>query len=256
MKKYLIILIGAILFGGILTAVLPAEEVQYPSYSGYVNDFADLLSKETEESLSEKIKDLAAKTTAEVAVVTVESIAPESIDEYVNKLFEKWGVGRKGKDNGILILVAVKERKTRIEVGYGLEGAVTDAQASKIIRNVMLPYFKQGNFERGIDLAVQSVIGLVAKEYEVKIGDLEAVPLKPARTGSGSKSVGFIIFLVIFFAAFSILGARKRGGKNSGGGHYGGGFWTGGSGGGGGFSGGFGGFGGGMSGGGGASGGW
>jgi len=252
MKKYLIVVIGTILVGQIFPPLLAAEEAQYPSPSGYVNDYAGLLSEETEEVLDNKIKDLDAKTTAEVAVVTLETIAPESIEEYANKLFEKWGVGKKGEDNGILILVAVKERKTRIEVGYGLEGAVTDAEAHRIIEGVMLPFFKEGNFEKGIDLAVQAVIALVAKEYGVEIEGIERVSEETAPRGSGSSSpVGLIIFFIfVVIFVVSLFKARSRGGGHS----SGGGVWSGG--GGGGFSGGFGGFGGGMSGGGGASGGW
>jgi uncharacterized protein len=256
MKKYLIILTGAIFISVIFSAVLPAEEAQYPSPSGYINDFAGLLSEKTEDVLDNKIKDLKAQTTAEVAVVTVETIAPESIEEYANKLFEKWGVGREGEDNGILILVAVKERKTRIEVGYGLEGAVTDAESSRIIEGVMLPFFKKGNFEKGIDLAVQAVIALVAKEYGVEIGGIQVVPGEndQDRASSTSPLGFFIFFLIVVIFIISLFRARSRGGRHSSGSSVGGGFWTGG--GGGGFSGGSGGFGGGMSGGGGASGGW
>ncbi|MDP8236662.1 MAG: TPM domain-containing protein [Candidatus Erginobacter occultus] len=236
------------------------RKIDYPPPSDRaVNDFAGLLAPQTVERLEKLARSLWERSRDVVVVVTVESIAPETIEGYAVGLFEYWGIGDEGTDNGILILVAEKERKTRIEVGYGLEGTIPDAEASRIVRDLMLPNFRQGDFNRGIDLAVQEVIGKIAAErgLEIEGFDPESAAVTVTTASRGDPKFLFltplvILILVLVIIAFSRLDAA-RGGTGSGG------FWTGSGGGfGGGFSGGgfSGGFGGGMSGGGGASGGW
>lgn len=257
MKRLITVtLLLSVIGGPLLSAPVFPQEAYYPPKPGVpINDFANLLSPGTSAKLNKLSRDLLDRTGGTVVVATVETIAPESIEEYANKLFEKWGIGEKGKDNGVLILVAVKERKARIEVGYGLEGAIPDAKASQIIRQVMLPRFKTGDFNTGIDRAVQAVSGLIAKEYGVEIEGLDRVPSGSGSTGGRLKTPSALItiFFILIVIIITVLRVFGVGGRHSGGGYYGGGSW---SGGGGGFSGGFGGFGGGMSGGGGASGGW
>ncbi len=218
-----------------------------------INDFAGLLSPPTVDRLEKLSRTLQEQSGDAVVVATVETIAPETVEGYAVALFEKWGIGEKGKDNGILILVAADEKKTRIEVGYGLEGTITDAEASRIIRDLMLPTFRRGDYDEGIELAVQSLVGLIAEERGITIEGVSS----PARTegsdtGSGGSLAPLIVFLIFLTFLGRIIIISGRRGTRSGG------FWigSGGGSGGGGFSGGFGGFGGGMSGGGGASGGW
>lgn len=246
--------------GLLLTPSAWAQEAQYPAYVGYVNDFADLLSSETEAQLNNLIGELERKTTAQIAIITLDTIAPETIEGYAVKLFKKWGIGQKGKDNGVLILVAVKERKTRIEVGYGLEGAIPDAKAFAIYKKIMVPHFQAGDFDKGIARATGAVAGLIAQEYGVEIGDLASVPvyIKDARPQSAcGKFLGLLFPLLLFILIFG-LRMGLFGFLLLGSGHRRGGYWYGGGMGGssGGFGGGFGGFGGGLSGGGGAGGGW
>ncbi len=249
-----IFLAGVILLGAGGPTVY--GEAFYPRETGYVNDFAGILSPATKSKLTGWISELEKKTTAEVAVVTVKSIAPETIETYANKLFEKWGIGKKGKDNGVLLLVALKERKTRIEVGYGLEGAIPDAKAFAIYKKIMVPSFQAGDFDQGILKATEAISALIAREYQVQINGVDPGTLSAIKPPSAlSKIFGVLFTLLIFIFIFGsrmgwfgwmMLGAGSRGG-----------YWSGGSGGGsGGFGGGFGGFGGGMSGGGGAGGGW
>ena len=247
-------LMGIILLWMSGTAVY--GEVFYPQETGYVNDFAGILSSGTKASLNSWISELEKKTTAEVAVVTVKTIAPETVETYANKLFEKWGIGKKGKDNGVLLLVALKERKTRIEVGYGLEGAIPDAKAFAIYKKIMVPNFRSGDFDQGILKATEAIAALIAQEYKVQISGVDPGTLAAIKPPSAlAKIIGSIFTLLIFIFIFGsrlglfgwmMVGTGSRGG-----------YWSGGSGGGsGGFGGGFGGFGGGMSGGGGAGGGW
>jgi len=232
---------------------IPVEgaEPEYPDSIGYVNDFAGILSPETKLKLNRLIVDLEKQTTAQVAVATVESISPETVETYTNKLFEKWGVGQKEKDNGVLILVAVKERKTWIEVGYGLEGAIPDAHASRIYRDIMVPSFGKGDFNGGISRTVEAIAGLIAEDSGVSIDGASTPPKTKTSSRTGGGWVFFFVVLVVVLISF-FRASRRNSGTSS----RGGGFWVGG--GSGGFSGGFGGggFGGGMSGGGGAGGGW
>jgi uncharacterized protein len=244
---------------GLLPFSAPARDAVYPARADRaINDFAGMLNPKTASRLEGFSRALREKTGDAVVVVTVKSIDPETVEGYAVRLFERWGIGEKGKDNGLLILVAEQERKTRIEVGYGLEGVIPDADASRIIRQLMLPNFRQGDYNRGVDLAVQAVIGKIAAERGLEIEGLDKKAAAAAESGGKSGNpVVFIVFVfIIFFPLIRVLTYRATGkGRRTGAG----GFWAGygGSGGGrGGFSGGFGGFGGGMSGGGGASGGW
>jgi len=232
----------------------------FPQPADYVNDYANILQDEYKNRLNAFALELESKTEAQVAIVTVNSIKPYEIEDYAVRLFEKWGIGKKGKDNGVLILLAVSDRNVRIEVGYGLEGAIPDAVAKRIIEDEMIPYFKIGKYQEGLVRGSLEVMGLAAKEYNVELTGLGQY------YGSLPKAKGgFLItllnFLLTLFLLFLLIGFRTGflwwflfmgTGRRRDGFWYGGGY----SGNSGGFGGGFGGFGGGMSGGGGASGRW
>jgi len=246
--KYVLVLLFFISF----SPVIFAQNVTYPQASGYVVDQSGIIDSDTRNSLEAWILELKQKTTAEVAVVTVDSTDPLSIEEYAANLFQRFGIGQKGKDNGVLLLIAYKDRDMKIEVGYGLEGAITDAYSSRIINTIIAPEFKQGNYSDGIEKGTAAIVTLIAKEYNVT---LTGVP-EPVYQDEQSGPWWVFLFILCIFISFFF----SRGGMivplgffpgGYGGRGYGGGF-----GGGSGFGGGFGGFGGGMSGGGGASGSW
>lgn len=132
-----------------------------PYLSGRVNDYAGILTKETVKSLSESLKAHEKRTTNQVVVLTVPSLQGETIEDYAVRVFKEWGLGQKGKDNGILIVVAPNDRRMRIEVGYGLEGTMTDLMAGRIITYIMTPKFKNGDFNGGISEGAQAVIGML-----------------------------------------------------------------------------------------------
>ena len=225
-----------------------AQDVSYPAASGYVVDQSGIIDSAAQSRMEGWILELKQKTTAEVAVVTVDSTEPLSIEEYAVNLFQRFGIGQKGKDNGVLLLIAYKDHHMRIEVGYGLEGAITDAYSSRIINTIITPEFKQGNFSDGIEKGTAAIVTLIAKEYNVT---LTGVP-QPVYQDQQGGSFWVLLFIVCIFISFFF--SRGGGMFLPMGGYYGGGYGGGGfGGGGGGFSGGFGGFGGGMSGGGGAS---
>lgn len=238
---------------GLCCFSINAQGTKSPKPRDWVNDHAGILSQSERSLLSALINELERATSAEIAVVTLNTIGEASIEGYAVALFEKWGIGKKDKDNGLLILVAVKERKVKIEVGYGLEGVITDGLAGQIIREKIVPEFRQGNFGRGLLAATATTANLIAKEAGVELRELSSIPRETYYIRPKSALERLLGNLVYFMFLFLIFGGRffifPLFFPFFGGGRY----W---SRGGGGFGGGFGGFGGGMSGGGGASGGW
>jgi len=124
---------------------------------GFVNDYADILTPEQEATLESRLEALATSDGSEIAIVTVANLGDDTVENYAVSLFAEWGIGKKEKDNGVLLLVAVEEREMRIEVGYGLEGTITDAQSYWIIRDVLTPAFKNGEYYSGISGAIDKV---------------------------------------------------------------------------------------------------
>ncbi len=157
MKKLLRIFSILILMVGIATAA------DVPFLSGRIVDDAEILSAETRRVLTDKLKTHEDRTGDQIAVLTVKTLGGENIEEYATRVFESWKLGQKGKDNGVLLIVASGDRRMRIEVGYGLEGTLTDLQAGRIIRNVMAPQFKAGDYNGGITAGVDAILALLEK---------------------------------------------------------------------------------------------
>jgi uncharacterized protein len=236
-----------------------------PDLTAPVNDFAGVIGPNEKAALDLRIRSLQATTGDVVVVATVKTLAPYgSIEEYALKLFEKAGIGQTEKHNGALVVLALDERRVRIEVGYGLEEFITDGFAGETIRQTMLPSFRQGDYGAGLLAGTTRVIQRIAEGRGVTLQDVPA-PVQANRQPSGG--LGFIIpLIIIFFVISSLRRAGRRSSRFRGGGPFFPGGWSGWSGGGGPFGGGgfgggfggggFGGFGGGRSGGGGASGGW
>ena len=238
-----------------------------PNPPRLVNDLAGLMQPQQVAALEQKLVAYNDSTSSQIAVVTVPSLDGNDLADYAQKLYESWGIGRKGKDNGILVLVAAQEHQARIQTGYGLEGAVPDALAKRIISNTLVPAFKQNAYYAGLDRATDQLISLARGEYQADPDD--------ARNQGGSSGSGIGLWIIIgALILIFLLRSRGGGGGRGGRGGIGGGFVPpiifgdfsggrgvfsgggGGFGGGGGGGGGFGGFGGGSSGGGGASGSW
>jgi uncharacterized protein len=246
---------AVIAFVIVLCSAYTAGETKIPKLEQRVSDFTNTLSFQEWQQLDHLLKSYEDSTSTQVVVLMVNSLEGESIEEYANKTFSLNKIGQTKKDNGVLLVIAKQDHAMRIEVGYGLEGVLTDALTSQIIRLEITPYFKADNYFGGIVTGVDAIMRAATGEYHAD--------------GKGNKSpqvtVGFV-FLAIMFGLFFLLpmlASRRRSiiGSNGhsyysgwgygGGGFGGGGFGSGGFGGGGGFSGG-----GGMSGGGGASGSW
>jgi len=238
---------------GLLSAQnLPAEPV------GHVNDFAKMLSNSEQQRLEQKLRNYRDTTTTVIAIATLKSLNGVSVEEAGTTLFNKWDMWQGDKDNGVLILVAQQEHKIRIEVGYGLEGAIPDIMAGRIIKEILNPAFKRGDFYDGFDRATSALIQLASGEFTGQLAE---------KKSSGDNDMASFIIFILFIIFVVYASSRKGGGKRNGkrrrrtfgpGGFIflgGGGGFGGGSGGGSGF-GGFSGGGGFGSGGGGASGGW
>ncbi|MBN2831671.1 MAG: TPM domain-containing protein [Candidatus Omnitrophica bacterium] len=148
-----------------------------PSPSGWVNDFAGVINPDYKEKISVVISELEKKTGAEITVVTVESTTPYDEKEYARMLFDKWKPGKKEKDNGVLILLAVSDRLWRIETGYGIEGVLPDGLCGEIGRNYMVPYFKSGDYGKGLHAGVNRIAAIIAGDVDVKIKKKGDIPL-------------------------------------------------------------------------------
>ncbi|NPA73834.1 MAG: TPM domain-containing protein [Epsilonproteobacteria bacterium] len=149
-----------------LVAVISYCAPVFPKLTGRVVDEAGILSPKTKEELSKKLALFENNTSNQVVVVTLKSLQGDSISDFGYQLGRHWGIGQKGKDNGVLLIVAPKEKKVRIEVGYGLEGTLTDAMASLIIKNKILPYFKKGDFDKGVSEGVDAILGVIKGTYK------------------------------------------------------------------------------------------
>ncbi len=141
-----------------LALARPALGVDVPYLTGRVVDEANILSPAVEQNIAQMSERHEKASGDQIVVLTLPSLEGESIEGYATRVFEAWKLGQKGKDNGVLVIVAPNDRKMRIEVGYGLEGTLTDAAAARIIREVMTPQFKSGNFEAGIQNGVTAIV--------------------------------------------------------------------------------------------------
>ena len=151
----------------LFTAAVSAAP-EFPRLSGRVVDAAGMLSRQTVSQVSASLEAHEQATTNQVVVVTVPDLGGYAIEEYGYQLGRHWGIGQKGKDNGAMLIVAKDEREVRIEVGYGLEGQLTDAIASNIINQVITPRFKRADFDGGVTTGVQAMVRAIGGEYQIK----------------------------------------------------------------------------------------
>lgn len=242
----------------LMLAAWPAWAQSFPPLTGRVVDQADLLNPAQEAEITAKLEALEKQSGRQLVVVTIADLQGYEIADYGFRLGDKWGIGTKERDDGALLIVAPNERRVRIEVGYGLEGILTDALSGRIIRNEIVPRFKTGDFPGGIFAGVDALVKILALPPD-EARQLAAQAENEERSSQGSGNMIFLLLFVLLFFVLPML-LRGRGGRAyrrgiapvvlwgpliGGGGSRGG--WSGG----GGFSGGGGGFGGG-----GASGGW
>jgi uncharacterized protein len=246
-------------------ATAALAQPKFPALTGRVVDNANMLSPIAEQRLTSELQRLETQTGRQMVVATVPDLQGYEIEEYGYQLGRAWGIGRKGQNDGVVFLVAPSERKVRIEVGYGLEGVLTDALSSVIIQQRVLPYFRQGQMEQGVVSGTQAVIQQLAlpdEEARANVAQAQQQQQQVRSSGGGGGIPLIFIILIAFWVLGGILGGfgrRRRGRRSSGlwwmlpmilssgGGRHRGGGWSGGGFGGGGFGGGGGSFGGGGS---------
>lgn len=179
-------------------------QLKVPEHGGvWVHDDANVLSAQTKAELEAILKYERDSTSNQIAVYTVPSLDGEDIDGYANRVFHEWKLGQEKKDNGVLFLIAIQDRKMRIEVGYGLEGALTDALSSRINRNEVAPFFRQGDYDSGVKAGTVAIIKAIKGQY---VND------QPPRLKKKSSPLVTLIVIVIFI----ILASRRRGGGSGG----------------------------------------
>ena len=196
MKKWLFLLI-------FFLWCLPfaANGLDVPRLQGYVNDYAGIISPPAKLKIEEALRAFEQSDSTQIVILTVPSLEGQNIEEFGIKVGEAWKVGKKGKDNGVLFIVAKQDRKIRIEVGYGLEGKLTDLTAGRIIDRVINPRFKQGDFDGGFIAGVSSLIDATRGEFRAE--------QRPARRGQRGISPFLSVFL--FLAIFTlIMGSVSR----------------------------------------------
>lgn len=185
--------------------VIHSQDLQpIPELRERVTDLSGLLSAEEKQELAAKLKAHEEQTTNQIAILIIPTTSPETIEQYSLRVVEKWKLGQKGKNNGVLLLFAMQDRKIRIEVGYGLEGSLPDAKASRIIREVIVPKFKERKFYEGITLGVNAVIDVLSKgDFEAPPSPKEKDQKKTAERDSEFKNFG--AFVVVFFIVTYII---------------------------------------------------
>ncbi len=249
-KLFLLLLLCWLLFAG----AAGGAQLDFPRPKGAVNDFAGVIDASSTQLMENLAREVLEKTGTSVVVAVVAEIGDHDPDDYANRLYQAWGIGEKGTDKGALIFLSLKERKVRIETGYGVEGILPDGLVGEILDRYVIPDLKGGKYGAGLAKGMTAVAAVIAKDAGVT---LTGAPPLPTRQGRAARrGTGILLPILMILALVALLGTRQgrellplllllllSGGR--GGGGYGGGS--------GGFGGGFGGFGGGFSGGGGAS---
>ncbi|HDZ61921.1 MAG TPA: TPM domain-containing protein [Nitrospirae bacterium] len=227
-----------------LFAVTTSAEVSLPDRpSNYVVDLAGIINDNVESDLNRYLMELEQKTTAQMVVLTIQSLEGESLEDLSLQIaHDKWKLGQKGKDNGVLLLVSLQDRKYRFEIGYGLEGVLPDSFVGQIGRDYLVPYFREGDYSKGIFTASLAVVSTISSDAGVEITGMPKLRAS-SRYGSrqrGKPSILSTIFSILFFIGliylfikhprlllllfmFSMMGGGRRSGWGGGGGFSGGG---------------------------------
>ncbi|MDL2281182.1 TPM domain-containing protein [Selenomonadales bacterium OttesenSCG-928-I06] len=242
LKRLLSFVISLVLISSLFLGQTVTAEINIPpkpAQSIYVQDYANVLSADTKSTINTIGSELDKKTKAQIVVVTIDSLNNNPLEDYSLAVLRGWGIGDSKLNNGVLLLVAVQDRKSRIEVGYGLEGALNDAKTGTIQDNYLIPFFQQGNYDEGILNTYKILATGVAQEYKIAIdvGNIKTVSQATdtseelpwwAQILVGIFFVGLLIVDWMFFGGFFtrmllIIFSRGRGGGGFGGGSGGGG---------------------------------
>ena len=181
-----------------------------PKLKGRINDYAGVLINNEEAKLEQILAEAESKTSSQVVLLTIPSLEGENLEDFSMRVVETWQIGQKEFDNGVLLLIAMKEKEIRIEVGYGLESILTDAKSGYIIRNFIVPKFKKNNFFQGITSGLAVITGIISEEFVITDEELAKYNKLEKQGRKTQIPVGLIVF--IFMMLFGGLGRRRRGG--------------------------------------------
>jgi uncharacterized protein len=187
-------LLSVFIFFLLISLSATAQKAVPELWGLHVHDDAGVLSQQTEDALEQRLKQYEDSTSNQIAILILSSLDGEPIEEYSLKVAEKWKLGQKGKDNGVLLLVAVQDHKMRIETGRGVEGTLTDAVSSRIIRNELAPNFRKDDYDTGITEAVNAIVAAIGGEYTADGGE------------GNSEELGWVEKVVLGLFIFGILG--------------------------------------------------
>jgi uncharacterized protein len=187
----------------LLSAALPAAALEVPPLQGRVNDYAGILSGVTVQHLDSLLANLEREEGTQIAVLAIKSLEGTLLEEYSLQVLEEWGLGQAGLDNGALLLIAHNDRMLRIEVGYGLEGSLTDLTAGRIIGQIITPHFRQADFDQGVIDGVTAMIAAVHGEYSAEQTAVQG------RHPTSDEAGGLLMFLLLtLFNIGKILGRK------------------------------------------------
>jgi len=201
-RKYFRILFVVSALTSALTFLAPVHALDVPALKGRVVDLAHVLPASTVDALSARMAEHETKTSNQAAVLILPSLAGEPLEEFSHRVATTWKLGRKGTDNGVLLLVAMQERKVRIEVGYGLEGTLTDARSAQIIRNDMVPRFRAGDVPGGVSAGVDAILQTIEGTYQAS----NEPPLHREEDVMGQIAMAVIIGVM---AGLSLMGIHR-----------------------------------------------
>jgi uncharacterized protein len=196
---------------GFMTFLATAVSVHKNAYAyttpgaptGFVTDFAQIFTADQKQTLEQSLTDFEVQTTHEISVVTIPTLAGDTIENYANELFADWKIGKEGVDNGVLLLIALEDKKVRIEVGYGLEGALTDAESKYIIDKVIIPAFKNGQFAEGLQAGAETIKQAIVDEVVVASG--ASAKSRTGFAGFIEKALNIILGALDFFIVIGIV---------------------------------------------------
>ena len=238
MKKIIVLLCTLLLISS-LSLSSYAISLPEPTNDFFVNDFVNIIDDADESEMMKIGADLYEQTTAQVVVVTIDSLDGYDVDEYALELGRKWGVGSKDNDNGVVILLSLSDRQISIQVGYGLEGCLNDGKVGRILDNYAIPYLSNNDYSSGLTEAYKAVAAVVCEEYGIELNpdyQIDYYADEGEYNGSSDEGVGQVMLVVSTIALILLIvfinklsGGNSDDSNHSGGSHYGGGRYYGGT---------------------------
>ena len=238
MKKIIVLLCTLLLISS-LSLSSYAISLPEPTNDFFVNDFVNIIDDADESEMMKIGADLYEQTTAQVVVVTIDSLDGSDVDEYALELGRKWGVGSKDNDNGVVILLSLSDRQISIQVGYGLEGCLNDGKVGRILDNYAIPYLSNNDYSSGLTEAYKAVAAVVCEEYGIELNpdyQIDYYADEGEYNGSSDEGVGQVMLVVSTIALILLIvfinklsGGNSDDSNHSGGSHYGGGRYYGGT---------------------------